>query len=129
MLVRHLLAELKAEHDQLQERIGHCEQQLKALHEASPLSQRLETIPGIGLLTATALSASVGEGQDFRNGRQLAAYHGLVPRQLSTGGKERLLDISKLGDGYLRKLLIHDDRAAIHHIRRRPEAVQAGGTP
>lgn len=129
MLVRHLLAELKAEHDQLQERIARCEQQLKAWHEASPLSQRLATIPGIGLLTATALSASVGEGQDFRNGRQLAAYLGLVPRQSSTGGKERLLGISKRGDGYLRKLLIHGARAVIHHIRRRLKAGQAGGNP
>lgn len=129
MLVRHLLAELKAEHDQLQERIGRCEQQLKAWHETNPLSQRLATIPGIGILTATALSASVGEGQDFKNGRQLAAYLGLVPRQSSTGGKDRLLGISKRGDGYLRKLLIHGARAVIHHIRRRLKAGQAGGNP
>ena len=129
MLVRHLLAEIKAEHDQLQERIGRCEQQLKAWHETNPLSQRLATIPGIGILTATALSASVGEGQDFKNGRQLAAYLGLVPRQSSTGGKDRLLGISKRGDGYLRKLLIHGARAVIHHIRRRLKAGQAGGNP
>ena len=129
MLVRHLLAELKAEHDQLQERIGRCEQQLKAWHETNSLSQRLATIPGIGILTATALSASVGEGQDFKNGRQLAAYLGLVPRQSSTGGKDRLLGISKRGDGYLRKLLIHGARAVIHHIRRRLKAGQAGGNP
>jgi transposase len=129
MLARHLLAELKAEHDQLMARIGRCEQQLKAWHANSAVSQRLAGIPGIGVLTATALAASVGEGQDFRNGRQLAAYLGLVPRQSSTGGKERLLGISKRGDGYLRCLLIHGARAVIHHIRRRLKAGQPGGNP
>ena len=99
MLTRQLLAELHEEHRQLLERIAHIENQLKAWHQHNRLSQRLETIPGIGLLTATALAATVGEGQDFCNGRQLAAYLGLVPRQASSGGKERLLGISKRGDG------------------------------
>ena len=114
MLARHLLAELKAEHDQLIERVDRFEQQLKAWHVNSSVSQRLASIPGIGVLTATALAATVGEGQDFRNGRQLAAYLGLVPRQASSGGKDRLLGISKRGDGYLRSLLIHGARAVIH---------------
>lgn len=129
MLTRHLLAELKAEHDQLMVRTTQLENQLKAWHTSSAISQRLETIPGIGLLTATALSASIGEGQDFSNGRQLAAYLGLVPRQASSGGKDRLLGISKRGDGYLRGLLIHGARAVIHHIRRRLKGNQPGGNP
>ena len=129
MLTRHLLVELKAEHDQLMERIDRFEQQLKAWHASNPVSQRLASIPGIGVLTATALAATVGEGQDFENGRQLAAYLGLVPRQASSGGKERLLGISKRGDGYLRGLLIHGARAVIHHIRRRLKANQPGGNP
>lgn len=129
MLARHLLAELKAEHDHLMERIDRCEQQLNAWHATSAVSQRLASIPGIGVLTATALAASVGEGQDFKNGRQLAAYLGLVPRQSSSGGKERLLGISKRGDGYLRCLLIHGARAVIHHIRRRLKAGRPGGNP
>jgi transposase len=129
MLARHLLAELKAEHDQLLERVDRCEQQLKAWHANSTVSQRLASIPGIGVLTATALAATVGEGQDFRNGRQLAAYLGLVPRQASSGGKDRLLGISKRGDGYLRSLLIHGARAVIHHIRRRMKAGRSGGNP
>jgi transposase len=129
MLARHLLAELKAEHDQLIERIERLEQQLKAWHATSAVSRRLASIPGIGALTATALAATVGEGQDFRNGRQLAAYLGLVPRQSSSGGKERLLGISKRGDGYLRCLLIHGARAVIHHIRRRLKAGRPGGNP
>jgi len=69
ILARYLLAELKAEHDQLMERIARCEQQLKAWHASSMVSQRLASIPGIGVLTATDLAATVGEGQDFRNGR------------------------------------------------------------
>jgi len=129
MLARHLLAELKAEHDQLIERIDRFEKQLKVWHTNSAMSQRLASIPGIGVLTATALAASVGEGRDFRNGRQLAAYLGLVPRQASSGGKERLLGISKRGDGYLRGLLIHGARAVIHHIRRRLKAGRPGGNP
>ena len=78
-------------------------------------------------MTATALAATVGAGQDFKNGRQLATYLGLVPRQASSGGKERLLGISKRGDGYLRGLLIHGARAVIHHIRRRLRIGQPGG--
>lgn len=129
MLSRHLLAELKRSHDQLLEHIASLEAQLQAWHTHNPLSQRLASVPGIGVLTATALVAAVGEAQNFRNGRQLAAYLGLVPRQASSGGKERLLGISKRGDGYLRGLLIHGARAVIRHVRRRLKAGQAGGNP
>ena len=89
----------------------------------------MQGIPGVGVLTATALVATVGDGQAFRNGRQLAAYLGLVPRQASSGGKDRLLGISKRGDGYLRSLLIHGARSVIRHIRRRLQAGQPGGNP
>jgi transposase len=127
MLARHLLAECKEEHDQLMERVERLEAQIEAWHADNGVSQCLASIPGIGVLTATALVATVGEGQDFRNGRQLAAYLGLVPRQASSGGKVRLLGISKRGDGYLRGLLIHGARAVIYHIRRRMQAGQPGG--
>ena len=129
MLARHLLAELKEEHDQLIERIERIEALIKAWHANNSVSQRLVSIPGIGVLTATALAATVGDGQDFRNGRQLAAYLGLVPRQISSGGKERLLGISKRGDSYLRGLLIHGARAVIYHSQRRLKARQPGGNP
>jgi transposase len=99
MLARHLLAELNEEHDQLIDRSEHHEGQIKAWHVNSNVSLRLACITGIGVLTATAQSATVGEGQDFSNGRQLAAYPGLVPRQASSGGKARVLGISKRGDG------------------------------
>lgn len=129
LLTRHLLAELKAEYDALVARAQRLEAQLKAWHSASKPSQRLARIPGVGLLSATALAATVVDGQGFRNGRQLAAYLGLVPRQASSGGKDRLLGISKRGDGYLRSLLIHGARSVIHHIRRRLQAGQPGGNP
>lgn len=129
ILTRHLLAELKAEHDQLIERVQRLEAQLKVWHASNADSRRLEEIPGVGMLTATALAAAVADGRGFRNGRQLAAYLGLVPRQASSGGKDRLLGISKRGDGYLRGLLIHGARAVIHHIRRRLRAGQPGGNP
>jgi transposase len=129
VLTRYLLAELKAEYDQLQLRIQNLEQQLKQWHAQDERSQRLETIPGVGLQTATALAAAIDQGQDFKNGRQLAAYLGLVPRQASSGGKDRLLGISKRGDGYLRKLLIHGARSVIRHVRRRLQSGQPGGHP
>lgn len=129
MMTRHLLSELKEEFDQLAKRIGRLERLLAAWHEQNEVSQRLATIPGIGRMTATALAATVGEGEEFRHGRQLAAYLGLVPRQASSGGKERLLGISKRGDAYLRGLLIHGARAVIRHIRRRLRAGKAGGNP
>jgi transposase len=129
IMTRHMLAVLKEEYDALAARITRLEEQLKAWHRQSATSQRLETIPGVGLLTATALSAVVGDGRDFSNGRQLAAYLGLVPRQASSGGKERLLGISKRGDSYLRGLLIHGARAVIRHIRARLKAGQPGGNP
>jgi len=127
MLARHLLAELKDEHDQLIDRIERIEAWITAWHANNSASQRLASIPGIGVLTATALAATVAEGQDFSNGRQLAAYLGLVPRQASSGGKARLLGISKRGDGYLRGLLIHGARSVVYHIQRRLKAGQPGG--
>lgn len=129
MLTRHLLAELKGEYDQLCQRIKGLEQHLSVWHQNSEVSQRLATFPGVGLLTATALVASIGDAELFRNARQLAAYLGLVPRQSSSGGKDRLLGISKRGNGYLRQLLIHGARAVIHHIRRRLKAGRPGGNP
>lgn len=129
MLVRQLLVTLKAQHDALLEHTARLTAELAAWHATKAESQRLEKIPGVGVLTATALVAALGDGKSFRNGRQFAAWLGLVPRQASSGGKERLLGISKRGDGYLRTLLIHGARAVIHHVRRRLKAGRAGGHP
>ena len=79
------------------------------------------TIPGVGVLTATALVAAVGDTGEFRNGRELAAWLGLVPRQRSTGGRAKLLGISKRGDRHLRTLLIHGARASLRHAPRRTD--------
>jgi len=127
MLTRQMLSELWEEQKQLRERALQLKSQLQGWHKQNQSSQNLETIPGVGLLTATALAATVKDCRDFKNGRQLAAYLGLVPRQSSSGGKQVLLGISKRGDGYLRTLLIHGARTVIRHVRRRLSAGQAGG--
>ena len=86
----------------------------------SEVCQRLIQLDGIGPLTATALISSIGDASVFKNGREMAAYLGLVPRQHSTGGKTRLLKISKRGDRYLRSLLIHGARSAITRSKNMP---------
>jgi transposase len=93
--------------------IRELEQAILREHRESEACQRLAAIPCIGPITATALVATVGNASDFKNGRQLAAWLGLVPRQHSTGGKPTLLGISKRGDGYLRRLLVHGARAVV----------------
>lgn len=91
-------------------------------------SQKLAKIPGIGPLTASALSASIGDAKAFRNGRELAAWLGLVPRQHSSGGKPLLLGISKRGDAYLRALMIHGARSVIRVARRKLTATDRWST-
>jgi transposase len=83
-----------------------ADKRLHAWHRSSPVSQRLATIPGVGPVTASALAASIADPSMFRSGREMAAWIGLVPRQNSTGGKQRLGKISKQGDQYLRWLLV-----------------------
>lgn len=90
-------------------------------HRAHEESKRVEQIPGIGPITASALLASLGDVKSFHNWRQLAARLGLVPRQHSSGGKPTLLGISKRGDTYLRTLLIHGARAVVQVADRKPE--------
>jgi transposase len=103
---RSALLSLAAQLEALTEEIGKIERQLMAWHRQNQASQRLETIPGVGIITATALAASVPDPSVFKSGRQFAAWLGLVPRQNSSGGKERLGRVSKMGNGYLRRLLV-----------------------
>jgi len=110
---RELLRELYEEIVHFDERIETIELKLKVISEQNEDCQRLLTIPGVGLLTATALIAAIGDISVFKSGRELAAWIGLVPRQHSTGGKPRLLGISKRGDTYLRTLLIHGGRSVV----------------
>lgn len=105
----------------VQQQIGELDRAIHAQHRANPVSRRLESIPGIGVIGATAIAATVTDPGAFKSGRELAAWIGLVPRQNSTGGKERLGGISKQGDRYLRRLLVAGAMAVIQHARRHPE--------
>lgn len=120
-LGRQLFAELAERLAALDERIAHYDRQIRQLHGASPQSRKLEQIRGVGPLIATAILASVGDARAFKNGRQFAAWIGLVPRQHSSGGKPRLLGISKRGDQYLRMLLVHGARAVVTQAARRSD--------
>jgi transposase len=115
-LSREVFWQLHEEWLTLEQRLAYYNEKLEAICQAHPVCQRLLTIPGIGPLTATALVAAVSDAAHFKNGRQLAAWLGLVPRQHSTGGKPRLLGISKRGDSYLRKLFVHGARATMRWI-------------
>jgi transposase len=114
-LIEHLTAHLK----QLDRQAKEFERQIIAWHRSSELSRRLEKIPGIGPLAASALVASIANANSFDNGRQVSAWLGLVPRQCSSGGKSTLLGMSKRGDAYLRTLLIHGARSAILAAQRK----------
>ena len=105
-LARSALLSLAAQLETLADEIGKIERQLMAWHRRSAASQRLATIPGVGVITATAIAASVPDPSVFKSGRQFAAWLGLVPRQNSSGGKDRLGHVSKMGNGYLRRLLV-----------------------
>ena len=105
-LARSALLSLAAQIEGLAKEIGKIEGQLMAWHRHNQASQRLETIPGVGIITATAIAASVPDPSVFKSGRQFAAWLGLVPRQNSSGGKDRLGHVSKMGNGYLRRLLV-----------------------
>jgi transposase len=114
-LFQQLLEELAT----LEARVATYDAQLAQVAQTHPVCQRLMTIPGLGALTATALVAAVSGATQFKNGRQFAAWLGLVPRQHSTGGKSRLLGMSKHGDSYLRKLLVHGARSCLRWVGRK----------
>ena len=94
---------------------------IKLSNERNEMIAELMKIPGFGPLTASAMVATIGDFKEFKSGRELAAYLGVVPRQHSSGGKQNLLGISKRGDGYLRTLLIHGARAVIRFAESRQE--------
>jgi transposase len=103
---------------ELTRRIEQIECSIGTYRQHDEQCRRLEAIPGVGPLSSTAVLAAVGDARVFRSGRQFAAYLGLVPRQSGTGGRVRLLGISKRGDPYLRTLLIHGARAVLNHSSR-----------
>ncbi|MDB6159375.1 MAG: family transposase [Gammaproteobacteria bacterium] len=118
---RALFARLLAHFRALDRQVEELEREINAWHREDTASRRLQAIPGIGPLTASALVASVGDARAFHNGRQFAAWLGLVPRQNSSGGKTKLLGISKRGDTYLRTLLIHGARSVLFSLKRDPD--------
>ena len=106
----------------LEKEITAIERRIRRWHRSNEVSQRLETIPGIGPIIASALTATITNPEVFKSGRELAAWIGLVPRQNSTGGKQRLGKISKQGDQYLRWLLIAGAMSVVHHAKRRGQS-------
>lgn len=122
-LARQALILLVSQLCATQERIAELEKELTGWHRCREASRRLAAIPGVGIITATALVATVGDATAFRSARQFAAWLGLVPRQQSSGGKYRLGRISKRGDGYLRRLLVHGARTVLAWSRRRKQTL------
>ena len=105
----------------LDEENGEIERRLKLWHRDNVASRRIAAIPGVGVLTATAAVAMMGDPAAFRSGREFAAWLGLVPRHSGTGGRVRMLGISKRGDTYLRTLLIHGARSVLTTSKSPPE--------
>ena len=121
MDARASLIVLAAQLEALQTMIGLIEKRIKAQHRANEASQRLETIPGIGIIGATAIAATITDATVFRSGRDFAAWIGLVPRQDSTGGKQKLGPISKQGDPYLRRILVVGAHSVLQRAMQNPE--------
>jgi transposase len=121
VVLRQMLQVLVAQLNALQQQFGELDRMIQAQHQASDVSRRLESIPGIGVIGATAITATVTDPSAFETGRDLAAWIGLVPRQNSTGGKEKLGGISKQGDRYLRRLLVVGATSVVRQARLHPE--------
>ncbi len=118
-LTRDLIFELQNELIYLTDKVKDFDKRIQKIHDNHPVAQRLTTIPGVGPITATAILAKAADPSIFKNGREFAAYLGLVPKQNSSGGKQQLLGISKRGDKYIRTMLIHGARAIIGHMERK----------
>src|ERR1039457_4549854 len=118
---RALFARLLKHFRELDRQVDELEREINAWHREDTASQRLQAIPGVGPITASALVASVGDAKVFHNGRQFSAWLGLVPGQDSSGGKTNLLGISKRGDTYSRTRLIHGARSVLLSLKRHPD--------
>ena len=113
-----IVVQLWAEWQALEDQVEELDREIGTIAKQDAACQRLLEVPGVGPLVATALVSAVGNGSGFTKGRELSAWLGLVPKQQSTGGKARLLGISKRGNPYLRRLFIHGARSVIMHCRR-----------
>lgn len=119
--MRELLTMMNERIKDIDEKVDGLELNIKRSNQRNGMIAELQKIPGIGPLTASAVVASIGDFKEFKNGRELAAFLGVVPRQHSSGGKQNLLGISKRGDGYLRTLLIHGARSVIRVAETKQE--------
>jgi transposase len=120
---RTLLHGLRSDLVALEDRTTELNKAIQKIADSNEITQRLQQLRGVGPLVATALVATVGTGEQFNKGRQMAAAIGLTPRQYSSGGRQRLLGISKRGDTYLRTLLIHGARAIVSQAKRRDDSL------
>lgn len=125
---KELALEVWDEINVLDKRQAGLDSRIEKLSAAHPVCKRLETIPGVGPVIATAMVAAVGNAAQFKNGRQFAASLGLVPRHSGTGGKTRLLGISKRGDGYLRRQLIHGARSVLYVAHKKSDRLSRWAT-
>jgi len=121
-LVRELFADRYRQILELDRQVAAYGAKLQGLYQASAVCRKLGQVPGVGPITATAMAASLGDGKTFESGRQVSAWLGLVPKQDSSGGKPKLLGISKRGDTYLRTLLIHGARAVVKTAAKKTDA-------
>lgn len=117
--LRRLLAQIDAQLRQLDGQLALCEREIAQSARDNEAAQRLQVMAGVGLITADAICASVGNAHDFKNGRQFAAWIGLTPRQYSSGGKTKLGRISRRGDAYLRSLLVQGARSTLQSALRK----------
>jgi transposase len=123
--LRWLLSELQVEWNELEKRLEEVNQKIETIAKHNEVCSRLMEVPGFGPLVSTALTAAIGNGATFRKARDLAAWLGLVPRQHSTGGKTKLLGISKRGNEYLRRMLLHGARSVVMHMEKKKSALGA----
>ena len=119
--MRNLIDRLTKNLKEMDHQVKELEAQILLWHRENEASRKLAEIPGLGPITASAIVATVGDAREFKNGRQLAAWMGLVPKQHSSGGKQILLGISKRGDSYLRTLMIHGARAVIRFAENKAQ--------
>ena len=119
--MRELLTMMSNRIQDIDEKVDDLELKIRQSNQRNEMIAELQKIPGIGPLTASAVVATSGDFKEFKNGRELAAFLGVVPRQHSSGGKQNLLGISKRGDGYLRTLLIHGARSVIRFAETKQE--------
>jgi transposase len=123
--LRQLLAQLMSELQRLEVQIAEVDATIKRSAGEHEACQRLMAIPGVGPVTATAIVSAIGNGQEFRKARCFSAWLGLLPGEYSTGGKQKLLGISKRGNSYLRKLLVHGARAVVQCRDKQPPGLSA----